>query len=193
MYTEINSALVIDFWKFMANEYGSTTHDKRDSSFMKSIGSILNLMNILDKEKFLSNYATTIGTKIYTPFQIGQTSTKFSFENQIACCVHEHMHVELFKLYGFSYNLNYVLDHSKRAIYEAQAYTTNFEMYYYSTGELLDPDYVSKKILAYGCNNDDVAVVKKILESNLKTIKYGGIISRPSAIAIEWFENNLKK
>lgn len=193
MYTKINSELVVDFWNFMAKEYGTTTVDKRDSSFMKTVSSVLDLMKITNKETFMANYSTTLGHKIYIPFQVGQTSTKFTFENQIACCVHEHMHVELFESEGFSYNLNYALNHSKRAIYEAKAYTTNFEMYFHHTGEMLDPVYVSKKILSYGCNEEDVSVVRKILESNAKTIKYGGIINRPSAIAIEWFEKNLKK
>ena len=44
--------------------------------------------------EFLGSFTTTIGKRIYTPFDIGVPDERYDLWGQISVCVHEHQHVE---------------------------------------------------------------------------------------------------
>lgn len=191
MSKELTKELVIEFWEYIADIYDSTVMEKSESSFMKLTGGSLDLIKVLDKKEFMTKYTTTIGRTIYTPFVVGCVSDKWTFENQISNCVHEHMHVEQYDREGFKFMVNYLLDPSNRAVYEAHAYSTNIEMYFYNTGKTFDAELLSSKLSSYGCSKEDIAIAKNILEDNIKLIESGKIIYKPSMLAIDWLNNNL--
>lgn len=192
MYTELTSELVKDFWKHMSNVYGSKIVTKKDSNFMKAVGSFLGLMKIQDKEKFMNRYTTTIGKTIYVNFDIGGTTDKKVLAEQNSICVHEHQHVIQYKKDGFKFMFDYLFKHEQRAKLEAEAYSTNLEMYYWYTGKILDIKKLAVKLLNYDCDAIDVSVMEVILRANALTIQHGGIISEASKEAINWLNTFAK-
>jgi hypothetical protein len=189
-YTELTPQMTKDFWDYMSDLYGTKILSKKDSSFMKVVGSFLSLMKIQDKEKFMSKYTTTIGKTIYVSFDIGGTTDKNVLASQISTCVHEHQHVVQYNRGGFDFTLEYVFQHDQRAKLEAEAYSTNIEIYHWYTGKLLDTKVLATKLLDYGCDANDVLVAEKIMNANVKIIKYGGIIHEASKEAIAWLNKN---
>jgi hypothetical protein len=66
------SELVRAFWDFMTREYGSRAISKANAVEMKLAAQALGLMGVLDTEAFLRDYTTTIGRRIYVPFEPGR-------------------------------------------------------------------------------------------------------------------------
>jgi hypothetical protein len=192
IYTELTPGLVKHFWKYMSETFDSKSVTKKDSNFMKMVGSSLDLMKIQDKEKFMSKYTTTIGKTIYVSFDIGGTTNKNILADQISTCVHEHQHVIQYKKDGFKFMFEYLFEHEQRAKLEAVAYSTNLEMYYWYTGKMLDIDKLAIKLLDYDCDNIDVSVMKVILNANALVIKRGGIVNEASKKAIAWLNTYAK-
>ena len=190
MYTELTPQMVKDFYNYMSGLYGTKIVSKKDSNFMKVVGAFLGLMKIQDKETFMSKYTTTIGKTIYVSFDIGGTTDKNVLESQFSTCVHEHQHVVQYNRSGFDFMLEYLFQHDQRAKYEAEAYSTNIEIYHWYTNKLLDTKDLANKLLDYGCDANDVLVAKKIMDANVKVIQYGGIIHESSKEAIAWLNKN---
>jgi hypothetical protein len=189
MKKELIKDIVINFYNYMEKIYGSKTIYKKDSLLMKSAGTMLDLFGILDKKKFMPKYATTILKNIYVPFVVGQANDKWDLKQQVSCCVHEHMHVEQYQKENLKFLFNYTFNSRKRAIYEIQAYSTNLEMYFYDTGKILDSTYIANKLSSYGCNKKDIEIAKSILDRKIRIIKFGGVLSRPSILAIDWLND----
>ena len=87
------SELVRAFWEFMPHEYGTRAIAKANAVEMKLAAQALGLMGVLDAEAFLRDYTTTIGRRIYVPFEPGREDGGWSLWGQLAVCVHEHQHV----------------------------------------------------------------------------------------------------
>ena len=189
IYNKLSPELVKDFWNYMSDLYDTTTVTKADSAFMKTVGWALNLMKIQDKTTFMNKYTTTIGKTIYVCFKVGDPVSK-DLASQISICTHEHQHVVQYRKGGFDFKMEYLLQHDQRAKYEAQAYTTNMEIYYWYTGKILNSDSLANKLSAYGCDSKDIMVAKTILDTNARIIKRGGIIYEASQKAIDWLNDH---
>ena len=192
IYTELNSQMVKAFWQHMMDTYGSKVVTKSDSTFMSSVGWSLGAMGIVDKNKFMTRYSTTIGKTIYPYYEIGNTEDKALLANQISNCVHEHDHVIQYLKNPSGYNFNYVFKHDRRARYEAEAYTCNIELYHWYADIILDPAIIAHKLYDYGCNSSDVEMAEAILKGNANIVKYGGIITDAGKEAINWLNTYAK-
>ena len=92
--TELSPELVRDFWRHMTGAYGTRVIDKSSAWEMRLVGMFLARINVLDEEEFLRRFTTTIGKRIYTPFEVGVPDEHYDLWSQISVCVHEHQHVE---------------------------------------------------------------------------------------------------
>lgn len=186
MQKELTKDIVVQFYKYMEKVYGSKIIYKKDSILMKIIGTILSLFKIVDKEKFMKSFATTILKTIYVPFITGE-GDEVELKKQVSCCVHEHIHVQQYTKEKLKFLYNYLSNSRERAIYEAIAYSSNIEMYFYDTGKILDSAMLADKLVLYGCSKEDIAFAKYILDQRTKIIKLDGVVSQPSILAIDWF------
>ena len=59
------------FWTYMSQRFNTKIVQKGNSAEMKAVAQFLDLIGVLNKDVFLTNYATTIGTNIYIPFTPG--------------------------------------------------------------------------------------------------------------------------
>ena len=154
--------MVVALWEYMAAKYDLTIVKKNKSRLMKLIAWFLSSFDILDKERFMSHFSTTIGTTIYIPFNVGEAIAKWSLASQIAIIVHETRHAIQYrttskgKLGDLLFYWRYLVSDFKRAGYEIQAYIHNMELYHWATGRLLDIEVLANKLYSYNCEQPEV-------------------------------------
>ncbi len=183
----ISGNLVKSFWNHMTSQYGTRVIDKNNAIEMKLVAWFLQAINVLDAQKFLQRYATTIGKRIYVPFAIGGRDYAYNFWSQIVICCHEHQHIEQILKEGFvPFAARYISNKAARAAYEAEAYISDMELYFWRTGKVLSPKLLANNLLDYGCRSSDVKVTEKTLNIASYTVRGGGVINRASKKAIDW-------
>lgn len=183
----IDQSFIVDLWNHMERHYGSKHTSKDDSSFMSTVGGALDLINVLDKDDFMSTYTTTIGNTIYCPFVVGVPDDVYSLYDQFIICIHEHQHVYQYQKDGLTFFIDYLADSSDRALYEAEALTAGFEMRWWYKQSLPNNIAARANVLKhYGCNEVDIAVAGKALEIASKVVCKGGIVTDASLTAMEY-------
>ena len=187
---KITSKQVKDFWKYMGRAYRFKVIDKSNATEMRIVGWALDMMGIQNRKNFLKNFTTTVGNRVYIPFEIGK-GTQRQLVQQVITCTHEAQHVAQYRR-DHSFLLKYLLSDSSRALYEADAYRTNMEIYWWFYKKLLSPGMLANKLKSYSVGKSDIRVVKKHLLSASKTVKYGGVITGTSKKAIRWLNRNVK-
>lgn len=113
------SEVVRALWDFMTREYGTRVIAKANAVEMQLVAQALGLIGVLDPEAFLRDYTTTLGRRIYVPFEPGRATEGRSLWGQLAVCVHEHQHVEQLDREGwFKFAGKYLLSSAGRAAFE---------------------------------------------------------------------------
>jgi len=211
---DLTSRDVRRFWDYMMDHYRTTLIRKGDIDLskigdggnfvdllanlgggaeMQLVALFLDKLDVIDKRTFMERYTTTLGDRIYIPFEIGDASTH-SLESQVKVCVHEHQHVLQYRHEPISFVIRYLADRAQRAIFEAEAFRCNLEISWWLTeGEftIYQAQSVAEALKNYGCSSDDIAVVKKFLRMSYKTVEAGGVINATSQVAIRWLERNV--
>lgn len=180
------------FWRYMCKRYRCKVIDKDSAEEMQIIGWALDAMGIQDKDVFLKKFTTTLGNRIYIPFEIG-VGTQKQLISQIATCVHECQHVVQYRRNEAQFVSNYIFSDASRAHYEADALRTNMEMYWFLTGRLLKPGSLANTLKYYGVRKGDIRVTRKHLAISAEVVKRGGVITGPSKVAIAWWKRQNRK
>ena len=185
---EPTSIEVKAFWAAFQAKYKTKVIPKSDSTWMQGISLFLDAIGVLDKNAFMNNYSTTIHRTIYIPFSIGVARKGQTLWQQMVTCVHEHQHVIQCDKEGMLvFDANYLTQQERRALYEAEAYRCNMEMYYWRTKEILSPEMLAAKLANYGCNATSIKLAETSLTSAAQTIiKGGGITTEASKFGIGW-------
>lgn len=179
---KLTPAMVAGLWEHMAETYDFRVVEKHDAAGMKLIGNFLDLMKIMDREKFLEDYATTVGHLVCPNFKPGVVVPGGrGLASQVRVCGHETRHVALDDEEGLAYSITYLADHSARALFELQCLQVSQEIHFFLYDEIPDPDEQAGMLLAYNCTKDDVRFVAKGLRSSARTVKAGGMVRKESA------------
>jgi hypothetical protein len=179
------------FWKFMQDHYGTSVIAKDDAKSMRAIATLLDALGVMDRDAFLRDYTTTIGKKIYTPFEIGVAQPGWDLWQQIVVCVHEHQHVVQHVRDGLAYEAGYVADTSTRARHESEAYLTNIELHHWRFGQIPTPRRFAEKLAHYACKDQDIAWAAKYLTLTAETVRMGGAVTEAGAVALDWLDDHL--
>jgi hypothetical protein len=176
--------LVHSFYAEACAHYGAEVKNKADSQFMTLVGSLLDAIGVVDKEVFLQNFTTTVGTVIYAPFTVG-VGDSAALWGQVTTLVHELVHVTQFKHAPAEFMLKYLCDKSARATYEAEAYSAGLELYIWN-GEPVDVAALSQSLLSYGLGQNYAEFMAKYLEIRVDVYQQGGEINETSIWAKQW-------
>ena len=178
------------FWQAMTSKWDTRRIDKANAADMKAVGEVLHMLGILNKQDFLKRFTTTIGNRIYTPFEPGVPTPEWQLWSQITVAVHEHHHVQQDRLAGgLAYEWNYLTNSAQRAHYEAEAYRTNMVMDWRYQGRMLNPRALAGVLANYGCTATDIAVVEKMLATSIPSIKAGAMASDVCRWATTWLDS----
>lgn len=180
----ITKMMVVDTWSHMESVYQSSHTSKGDSTTMQMVGHFLNAVGILDKDKFLNRYTTTIGSIVYIPFKIGESDQEYSLFSQLSTCIHEHQHVVQWQRGGLSFMLEYLTDSSRRAAYEVEAMSSEIEYQWWYNRTLPSISRMAGKLVEYNCKSVDIQMAEKMLRTIAKTISKGAITTSAGETSI---------
>lgn len=180
------------FWAYMCKKYNCTVIDKKSADEMKIVAWFLDLMDITDDSEFLDKYATTIGRRIYVPFEIGK-GNYWQLLQQVAVCVHECQHVVQYSRDKSKFVFSYLYSDAARTHYETDAMRCNMEMYWFFTSRLLSASSLANKLRYYGVGSADRRVAKKHLVISGEVVKRGGVVMGPSKVAIKWWKRRVPR
>jgi len=185
----ITPEMVVSAWDHMRRYYNTKIVSKEDQELMQMIGRSLDIMGIMDKERFLETYTTTVGDVIYIPFEIGVGTDKHPLHTQLYICGHEHQHYVQYRDGRMQFMLEYLSDSTYRAKYEAQAMHTSMEIRWWHKQSLPNIPSYAMKLHNYNCPQIDIDVTEKSLKITSKVVKQGGVTTEAGKTLIHYLEH----
>lgn len=184
----ITSKLVKELWSEALLYHNAKSAGKNDSVMMKAVGSFLDLIGVLDKDKFMNRFTTTILDTIYCPFEVGVESGNYTLQKQVMVLVHELTHVKQFHNGSIKFLFDYIVDRSTRAEYEAEAYAADLEIYYWMNGKLYDIYKRASILKHYGLAQDHIDYAASYMLAISEVVKQGGTVSPIAAWTMTFLE-----
>lgn len=125
----IPPSLVTQAWQAMSLRYGTTICPKLTSRVMRLAAFFAVRFSKISRVDFLLRYATTIGGRIYIPFEVGKACPGWDLETQLRMAAHEHTHVAQWRAAPLRFWWRYAFQKDARAMYEAEAIVSEFEIF----------------------------------------------------------------
>jgi hypothetical protein len=186
----LTSGEVAGLWAHMTDHFGTRVIDKSEAVEMRLAARLLDAVGIVDRKRFLAAFATTIGRRIYLPFQIGR-GNEAQLWHQIVVCAHEHQHVVQRDRRGLRFELAYVTDRTERARIQAEAYRCHLELHHWRWGTLPDPRELAESLGSYGCDPADIDLAERMLRVWAVPIRHGAVLGEASQVAIAWLDEHV--
>ncbi|MBN8616642.1 MAG: hypothetical protein J0L92_39015 [Deltaproteobacteria bacterium] len=193
VFVDIQPEEVWAFWRFMQDHYRTTVVNKRDALEMQLVAQALDALGIQSRERFLRNFTTTLGRRIYTPFEVGSPRGGWDLWSQVVICVHEHQHVVQHDREGLSFEVSYLADRAARARWEAEAYRSNLELHFWRYGTTPSARRIAEVLGDYGCRPEDVDVAAKSLALSAVSIRKGAVINEATHVALGWLDEHVPR
>ncbi len=193
VFVDIQPEEVWAFWRFMQDHYRTTVVNKRDALEMQLVAQALDALGIQSRDRFLRNFTTTLGRRIYTPFEVGSPRGGWDLWSQVIICVHEHQHVVQHDREGLSFEVSYLADRAARARWEAEAYRSNLELHFWRYGTTPSARRIAEVLGDYGCRPEDVDVAAKSLALSAVSIRKGAVINEATHVALGWLDEHVPR
>ena len=193
VFIDIQPEEVWAFWRFMQDHYRTTVVNKRDALEMQLVAQALDALGIQSRDRFLRNFTTTLGRRIYTPFEVGSPRGGWDLWSQVVICVHEHQHVVQHDREGLSFEVSYLADRAARARWEAEAYRSNLELHFWRYGTTPSARRIAEVLGDYGCRPEDVDVAAKSLALSAVSIRKGAVINEATHVALGWLNEHVPR
>ncbi len=193
VFVDIQPEEVWAFWRFMQDHYRTTVVNKRDALEMQLVAQALDALGIQSRDRFLRNFTTTLGRRIYTPFEVGSPRGGWDLWSQVVICVHEHEHVVQHDREGLSFEVSYLADRAARARWEAEAYRSNLELHFWRYGTTPSARRIAEVLGDYGCRPEDVDVAAKSLALSAVSIRKGAVINEATHVALGWLDEHVPR
>jgi len=178
---------VRDLWAAMTAHYNVRVLDKNSASEMQMAADAADRLGLVARDRFLRDFVTTIGDRIYAPFTPGIVTGPWDLWQQTMVVVHELVHVAQDRAQqGILFEYQYASNSTKRAYYEMEAYRANMTLTWIFRNEELSSVGLASLLVDYGCNMADVTMVSKMLQLSLVSIKKGAMPSAPCRFAVDW-------
>ena len=193
VFVDIQPEEVWAFWRFMQDHYRTTVVNKRDALEMQLVAQALDALGIQSRDRFLRNFTTTLGRRIYTPFEVGSPRGGWDLWSQVVICVHEHQHVVQHDREGLSFEVSYLADRAARARWEAEAYRSNLELHFWRYGTTPSARRMAEVFSDYGCRPEDVDVAAKSLALSAVSVRKGAVINEATHVALGWLDEHVPR
>ncbi|MFN7698888.1 MAG: hypothetical protein ACK5U8_13400 [Deltaproteobacteria bacterium] len=193
VFIDIQPEEVWAFWRFVQDHYRTTVVNKRDALEMQLVAQALDALGIQSRDRFLRNFTTTLGRRIYTPFEVGSPRGGWDLWSQVIICVHEHQHVVQHDREGLSFEVSYLADRAARARWEAEAYRSNLELHFWRYGTTPSARRIAEVLGDYGCRPEDVDVAAKSLALSAVSIRKGAVINEATHVALGWLDEHVPR
>jgi hypothetical protein len=164
---------------------------KQDSDLMYMVSKALEMLKVMDKEKFLQRFATTIVNPftdekfVYIPWVPG-VGSQAALAYQLRVLSHEAEHT----LQGESLKFvpRYFFSKSQRAHYEAEAMRVELELWYFLYGYPMNTEHAARRLKNYSVRAGDIRVTKKKLDLANYAAARGVLGTEPGKAAVKWLK-----
>ena len=188
-WPEPSSDDVRDLWQAMTAHYNVRVIDKNSSAEMQMAADAADRLGFVDRERFLRDFVTTIGDRIYAPFTPGIAVGPWDLWQQTMVIGHECHHVLQDRAQqGILFEYQYASNSTKRAYYEMEAYRVNMTLTWIFRNEELSPLGLAALLSDYGCDMADVTMVSKMLTQSLVAIRRGAIPNEACRFEVDWLK-----
>ena len=185
--TEPTPDLVRRFYAYMLGHFGGQVLDKQNATEMKAVALLLGQIGVLDRQRFLENFATTLGRLIYLPFEPGVPRGNWSLWKQIVVLTHECQHIVQYdRLGALKFGWSYLSSQAERAHLETEAYGCSLELSYWRFGTLPAAADVASSLRGYAVRDVDVKVAETMLRMQGEAVKHGAVLTEASRVALAW-------
>lgn len=184
---------VADFWATLQHRYGTTRLNRNDSTDMQFLAGALDTLGIMDKKTFMENCVTTIGRRMWTPFEPGVPVGPWDLWTQIRVAVHEHNHVVLDDQEpALNYETRYIGEPPYRARVEALCYRCEAALEYRYLRHEMDPEEIARVLReGYALPEADAAFVVQVLRTGMESIRRGALPSPVLQFSVAWLDARL--
>lgn len=193
VFLDVQPEEVWAFWRFMQEHFHTSVVNKRDALEMQLVAQALDALGVQSRERFLRNFTTTIGRRVYTPFEVGVPRGGWDLWSQVIVCVHEHQHVVQHDREGLSFEVSYLADRAARARWEAEAYRSNLELQFWRTGTTPSAQRTASVLKDYGCRDGDIEVTAKSLALSAISVRKGAVINEATHVALGWLDEHVPR
>jgi hypothetical protein len=178
------------FYVAACKQYDAEIVDKNDSRLMKITAGFLDGIGVVDKESFMRDFTTTLGSYIFVPYTPGVATDQYTLEDQVAICVHEIQHVVQFDDDPVGFMVLYLTNKSARAEFESAAYAADLEWSWKTRQKGYDIARRAQSLLSYGLKQEHCDFMRQYLEVQDDVFRQGGAVSPVVAWAWRWFEEH---
>lgn len=190
--SDLTPDLVREFYRVGCARYGAHTHSKTDCVLMKATAGFLDLIGILNKDDFLTSFTTTLQDNIYIPFDVGVENDHYGLWDQVVILVHELVHVTQYDKNKIGFLVEYAVNKTARAHFEAQAYGADLEMHIWRYGEPYNIRQRAALLSNYGLGKDYIELAYTELLTIADVVENtDGAVSPVAAWAMSWLEQNV--
>jgi len=196
----LTSKLVIEYHEYMSRKFHFEIIEKNDSEWMPFVANALELLGVMDKDKFMQSFALTIvepftdSKFVYIPWRPGLDSKGIArlatLRKQVMILAHEVEHT----IQGeeIDWGPRYFVSKSFRANQEALAMHAELELGFYLTGKPLNTTALANRLKYYRVRSRDIRVTKKHLDLYNKIVARGAVGSEAGKAAIKWLKKRVK-
>lgn len=181
------------FEEHIAQRFGVDIERKDNDDVMGLVGSVLGLLGVLDRKRFLTQFATTIDQTIWIPKRYREDTTPRGLFVLMKLLVHETTHAGDAKKGGTQAMIDYA-DAEWRAQKEALAYAAGLELEVAITGVLPPLDDIGSSLhgpqCAYALDARTREFARGILEQSAVSIANGVHTSEVALEAIGWLRGH---
>jgi hypothetical protein len=171
----------------MTYRFGASVVDKKNAVEMQLVSKLLDSLSIVDQSAFLQHFTTTLGRRIYIPFEIGIPTADWSLWGQIMVCAHECQHIVQYdELGALKFAWQYITKTAGRTKLEAYAYRCQLELNFWRTGQLLSAHELASSLKSYGVTAADIQVAETMLKMSGESVCRGAVINPTSRAAMDW-------
>lgn len=189
--------LTIAFWAHMQKEFNATVVQKDDAAIMQVAATLLDALDIQDREQFMKDFVTTLGRTIYVTFTVGVETPRWPLWLQARVGCHECGHIVQGSREGWAtFDARYVTSPSFRAGYEAECYGIEMELEWWRLGSnRFDPYRFAQdrplSLKSYACKEADIEQAQQMLSIRAGLVSQDVVETKVAQVAIAWFEKNV--
>jgi hypothetical protein len=181
IFLDVQPEEVWAFWRFMQDHFRTSVINKNSALEMQLVARGLEALGIQSKDRFLKNFTTTIGRRIYTPFEVG--SPKGGWDSGTS----RHLRARAparraARSRGAGLRGQLPRRRAARARWEAEAYRSNLELQFWRTAPRPRPAH-RLGAQDYGCRDGDIEVTAKSLALSALSVKKGAVINEATHCA----------
>ncbi len=188
----LTSKVVIDCHLYMARRYGFELVQKADSELMIAIGHGLDVMGIMDHEKFMKRFAVSIVEPIFgrrlvwIPWTPGR-GNQASRIKQCEVLAHESKHI-VDGAEDPRYGPKYLTSKSYRSHAEVKALMHQMTVHKHLTGRVPNTARLANGLVNYRVRKRDRRVTKVELDIIAAALRRGAVPPGPGKVMVDWLK-----